>query len=178
LPLCFGIGYGVVEPGPLLRSLGQSEPLDVLIYDALHYAPLYRDGDYVVLPTEAVLAGMEVKSNLSAGLTGHFQTALRQISWLDRLRVEDRRPAGYIFGFDGLTLRTARKQLPDPRPETLAAICVLQHDWCLDCTEGRLQQASVHGFFAFHYHLLGSLYRAIGLNFAVPPSFENVWEKR
>ncbi|MBF7141339.1 MULTISPECIES: DUF6602 domain-containing protein [Pseudomonas] len=45
---------------------GCSRQLDVVIYDRLEYAPLFREGDLVVVPPNAVRAVIEVKTGLTA----------------------------------------------------------------------------------------------------------------
>ncbi|WP_139794241.1 DUF6602 domain-containing protein [Chromobacterium violaceum] len=44
---------------------GCPRQLDVLIYDRIDYAPLFREGDLVVVPSESVRAVIEVKTNLT-----------------------------------------------------------------------------------------------------------------
>jgi hypothetical protein len=44
---------------------GTHRQLDVLIYDRIEYAPLFREGDLVVVPPEAVRAVIEVKTDLT-----------------------------------------------------------------------------------------------------------------
>lgn len=45
---------------------GCTTQLDILIYDRLEYAPLFREGDLVVIPANAARAVIEVKTNLTA----------------------------------------------------------------------------------------------------------------
>lgn len=49
LPTRFGVATGLVYTGKTPPGSVQSKPLDVIIFDALHYAPIYRDGDFVVV---------------------------------------------------------------------------------------------------------------------------------
>lgn len=44
---------------------GCRRQIDVLIYDRIDYAPLFREGDLVVVPSESVRAVIEVKTSLS-----------------------------------------------------------------------------------------------------------------
>lgn len=95
------IGYLIQHPGTkgsyreeLLRNLiqkhipsrfhaatgfihGQKEQLDILIYDQIDYAPLFRQGDLVVVPQAAVRAVIEVKSKLTRP---ELRSALKHLS--------------------------------------------------------------------------------------------------
>ncbi len=49
---------------------GISKQTDILIWDSSEHAPLFRDGDFVVIPSHACRAAVEVKGNLNhAALT-------------------------------------------------------------------------------------------------------------
>ncbi|MDX8341682.1 DUF6602 domain-containing protein [Draconibacterium sp. IB214405] len=55
-----------VEQGFILSENGEmSKQCDILIYDSLYYAPFYRINDIVVVPSESVLAVIEVKTTLT-----------------------------------------------------------------------------------------------------------------
>lgn len=45
---------------------GLDKQLDILIYDRVDYAPVFREGDLVVVPSESVRAVIEVKTKLSS----------------------------------------------------------------------------------------------------------------
>lgn len=72
VPRRFHVASGFIE--------GSDRQIDILIYDQLEYAPLFRAGNLVVVPFEAVRAVIEVKSNLTSGeLTDallHFDEAI------------------------------------------------------------------------------------------------------
>lgn len=74
-----------------------SRQLDILIYDRLGYAPLFREGDLVVVPQESVRAVLEVKTTLS-------KVALQDsLQLLDQVAVyDDLKPPFFrgIFGFE------------------------------------------------------------------------------
>ncbi|MCE6989019.1 DUF6602 domain-containing protein [Dyadobacter sp. CY323] len=54
-----------VEQGFVVGSNGElSKQVDILIYDSQSYAPYYRINDIVVVPNEAVLAVVEVKTTV------------------------------------------------------------------------------------------------------------------
>lgn len=59
VPQRFHVATGFTE--------GSDRQIDILIYDQLEYAPLFRAGNLVVVPFEAVRAVIEVKSNLTSG---------------------------------------------------------------------------------------------------------------
>jgi len=61
LPKWVSIGQGFV-----LDKEGKiSNQIDILIYNSNFYAPLYSINDFVVLPPEAVLVAIEVKTRLN-----------------------------------------------------------------------------------------------------------------
>lgn len=45
---------------------GMRNQIDILIYDRIDYAPIFRDGHLVIVPPEAVRAVIEVKTNLTS----------------------------------------------------------------------------------------------------------------
>ena len=55
-----------VEQGFIMNEKGEvSRQCDILIYDTLNYAPLYRVDDVVVVPAVAVVAIIEVKTTIT-----------------------------------------------------------------------------------------------------------------
>ena len=55
-----------VEQGFILSQNGEmSKQCDILIYDSNNYAPFYRINDIVVVPSDSVLAVIEVKTTLT-----------------------------------------------------------------------------------------------------------------
>lgn len=59
LPKRFAIGRGYIK-NPYTNTC--SKQIDIVIYDQLNYAPYFLDRDLVVLPPEAVVAVIEIKS--------------------------------------------------------------------------------------------------------------------
>jgi len=58
-----------VEQGFIINSKGEiSKQCDILIYDSLSYSPLYRINDTVVIPSESVLAIIEVKTTINKSI--------------------------------------------------------------------------------------------------------------
>jgi hypothetical protein len=53
----FIYGFGTVEA---------SRQLDVIIWDSLHYAPVFRTGEFVIVAPEAVIAVISVKTSLES----------------------------------------------------------------------------------------------------------------
>lgn len=60
MPQSVGVAHGFIQN----HDGDFSRQMDVLIFDAFHYSPLYRIDDFVVLPAEAALAAIEVKTSV------------------------------------------------------------------------------------------------------------------
>lgn len=76
---------------------GCSRQIDILIYDRIDYAPMFREGDLVVVPPESVRAVIEVKTNLTKQ---QLVSSLGQIE--DISNFDDLNPPIFkgIFGFE------------------------------------------------------------------------------
>jgi hypothetical protein len=76
---------------------GCSRQLDILIYDRIEYAPLFREGDLVVVPKAAVRAVIEVKTDLNKAELESSLQLLDEVAAFD-----DGRPPFFrgIFGFE------------------------------------------------------------------------------
>lgn len=72
VPQRFHVATGFVE--------GSDRQVDILIYDQIDFAPLFRSGNLVVVPIEAVRGLIEVKSMLTSGALldalGHLDLAV------------------------------------------------------------------------------------------------------
>ncbi|GAB2887862.1 hypothetical protein GCM10027202_15590 [Microvirgula curvata] len=79
---------------------GCHRQLDVLIYDRIDYAPLFREGDLVVVPSESVRAVIEVKTNLTKDKLRNSLNLLTEVACADDLRPPFFRG---IFGFESST---------------------------------------------------------------------------
>jgi len=169
LPQRFGVASGFVDFGQIPGLGPQSEPLDVLIYDALHYAPLYRDGTCVVVRPEALVSVLEVKAVLTAGPTGQFARAQQQLSFLEALPPRPNRPRGHIFAVEGLTCEAAQNQLADQEVPFLRTICVLSRNWCVVNLRGERKVYLDRAFYFFYYHLLLQIHQTVGARFVSPP---------
>lgn len=77
LPERYHVATGFIEHCP--------RQLDVLIYDRLDYAPLFREGDLVVVPSESVRAVIEVKTTLSKVALEDSLDLLDQVAMHDDL---------------------------------------------------------------------------------------------
>lgn len=76
---------------------GCPRQLDILIYDRIEYAPLFREGDLVVVPKAAVRAVIEVKTDLTKDELKSSLQLLDEVAAFD-----DGRPPFFrgIFGFE------------------------------------------------------------------------------
>ncbi|MBD8753823.1 DUF6602 domain-containing protein [Pseudomonas coleopterorum] len=76
---------------------GLSKQIDILIYDRIDYAPIFREGDLVIVPPEAVRAVIEVKTNLT---TKSLHSALELIGLASYF--DDNEPPFFkgIFSFE------------------------------------------------------------------------------
>jgi hypothetical protein len=74
-----------VEEGFIISSDGWlSKQCDIIIYDSQRFAPFYRAGQLVVVPSEAVLAVIEVKTSINKtgfnNVIKYFQS-FESVSW-------------------------------------------------------------------------------------------------
>jgi hypothetical protein len=111
--------------------------LDIIIYDRIDYAPLFRQGDLVVVPMDSVRAVLEVKTRLTTG------TLKESLEHLDSLPFEINAPIFKgIFAFetnihDRKLLGHVAKFYEDPmnmwmQPfDEVTAICVLERQLVL-----------------------------------------------
>jgi len=76
---------------------GCSRQLDILIYDRIDYAPMFREGDLVVVPRESVRAVIEVKTDLTAAAIRRSLSLLNEVAYFDDLN-----PPFFkgVFGFE------------------------------------------------------------------------------
>ena len=95
VPQRFHVATGFVE--------GSDRQVDILIYDQIDYAPLFRAGNLVVVPIEAVRALIEVKSTLTAG---QLADALDHLDEAMGLRTQGPPIFRGVFGYTGATAAT------------------------------------------------------------------------
>lgn len=96
-----GVG---VKQGFIVDSLGNlSRQCDILIYDSHLYAPFYQTGDLAVVPVEAVIAIIEVKTSINKKT---FHDVLRYFRDLEKFKLQART---YLFMFNAPTLETINR---------------------------------------------------------------------
>lgn len=78
LPERYHVATGFIENCP--------RQLDILIYDRLEYAPLFREGDLVVVPQESVRAVIEVKTTLNGKILKESLQLLDEVAVFDDLK--------------------------------------------------------------------------------------------
>lgn len=126
---------------------GCPKQLDILIYDQLEYAPIFRTGDLVVVPADAVRAVIEVKSTLNTKELKNALCGLTTAVCHVRGLLETSIPPIFtgLFAYEGLkpaTLITAvkahhnAKEIDIASPpfivdvgQMVSAICVLKLDF-------------------------------------------------
>ena len=97
LPQKVTVGQGFVECGGEL-----SYQCDIILYDAINYAPLYSFGEIVIVPHESVFAVIEVKTTIDAKRFGETLYAFKR---LEQIRVRNK----FLFLYDGCKIKTLRK---------------------------------------------------------------------
>lgn len=97
LPQKVTIGQGFVECGGEL-----SYQCDVILYDAINYAPLYSYGEIVIVPHDSVFAVIEVKTNIDSKRFGDTLYAFQR---LEQMRVRNK----FLFLYNGCKIKTLRK---------------------------------------------------------------------
>ena len=102
LPEIAKVSQGFVEYNGIL-----SHQCDIIIYDRMHYAPLYSYGEIEIIPSNAVYAVIEVKSNIDAK---KFGKVLDDFELLNRLRVNQK----YLFIYDGCKVNTFKNYFYGP----------------------------------------------------------------
>ncbi len=152
LPKKVGVGSGFIE----FSNSQQSTQQDIILFDAVNYAPLYANDDCQIYPVEMVLATIEVKSKLtsddlekilkncanlraSSSERRHLkQSKAGQAMTLEAVQLSDVTPPRFfVFCYDAYTkdsetlcnrLIEASKHKPKSH---LHGLCILNHDWHL-----------------------------------------------
>ncbi len=102
LPEIAKVSQGFVERNGIL-----SHQCDIIIYDRIHYAPLYSYGEIEIIPSEAIYAVIEVKSNIDAK---RFGKLLHDFELLYRLRVSQK----FLFMYNGCQISTLKHYFYGP----------------------------------------------------------------
>lgn len=63
--------------------LGCPRQIDVLVYDRIEYAPIFREGDLVVVPPQAVRAAIEVKTTLTSAELESSLALISEVAQMD-----------------------------------------------------------------------------------------------
>ena len=93
LPDIAKVSQGFVEYNGIL-----SNQCDIIIYDRIHYAPLYSYGEIEIVPSRAVFAVIEVKTGITPKIFGDTLKAFEKLS---QLRVMNK----YLFIYEGCKVR-------------------------------------------------------------------------
>jgi hypothetical protein len=65
LPRRYEVSTGFILACDRGGKLIKSKQIDILIWDSVNYAPIFRDGDFVIIPPESCSAVVEVKGKLT-----------------------------------------------------------------------------------------------------------------
>ncbi|MEX0902343.1 MAG: DUF6602 domain-containing protein [Pseudohongiellaceae bacterium] len=83
-----------VEQGFVIAADGElSRQCDILIYDSQMYAPLYRINDIVIVPSESVIALIEVKTTISRAIFHRAIDYFKALRYLENAKT-------YLFIFN------------------------------------------------------------------------------
>jgi hypothetical protein len=66
LPRKYEVSTGFILASDREGRLLKSRQIDIIIWDSVNYAPIFRDGDFVIVPPESCSAVVEVKGKLTA----------------------------------------------------------------------------------------------------------------
>jgi hypothetical protein len=66
LPRKYEVSTGFILASDREGKLLKSRQIDIIIWDSVNYAPIFRDGDFVIVPPESCSAVVEVKGKLTA----------------------------------------------------------------------------------------------------------------
>ena len=90
---------------------GINRQIDILIYDRVDYAPIFREADLVIVPPESVRAVIEVKTKITPN---NLQSALKLLDQISD--IDDNHPPFFkgIFAFEtSLTEKTLYRKVAD-----------------------------------------------------------------
>lgn len=66
LPRKYEVSTGFILASDRDGKILKSRQIDIIIWDSVNYAPIFRDGDFVIVPPEACSAVVEVKGKLKS----------------------------------------------------------------------------------------------------------------
>lgn len=102
LPQRCGIGSGFM----LAANGAASRQLDIIVFDQFESAPLYRDGDIVIVSPDSAYVTIEVKSNLDSV---SLADAFANIQSVKSLNMNVR---AVVFAYESATVETLAARLP------------------------------------------------------------------
>lgn len=146
---------------------GCPRQIDILIYDRLDYAPLFREGDLVVVPPNSVRAVIEVKTSLTADELRKSLKLLSAVAMHD-----DCSPPIFkgIFSFESVLTKSslckiiAEYYIPDRFSEDCSAdeimqpfshftcVCVLEKHYVYTLYEKSLKGMMIPGLYSRRSH--------------------------
>jgi len=167
LPARFGVGTGFVFTGEQPLDEHQTNPLDVLIYDALNYSPVFTEGDYVVIPIHALLAVIEVKTTLTSQ---KYQEAVKQLEFLEYSYNLPTNPSGYVLGFTRKDSLDAVEGWASKYTSGwwMRGVYLVQDDWFQLAATGVRQVFPQDGLYHFYFRFLRELYTIVELAYPWP----------
>jgi hypothetical protein len=165
-----------VAQGFVYHLGSKSQQCDVLIYDSSLYAPLLAVNDLVVLPVEAIIATIEVKTYLNQRELAKSLNGFQSIESLCTQALGYYPIRKYIVAFGSIDLRTLlRCRHLNPFPTQLDAICILDQGLVLkDRAQDNRPQAfkSEDAFFYLVVSILSQIYFSTGLRGAKKNPYE------
>ena len=138
LPEYLGVGTGII-----INTKGhQSKQTDIVIYDGRILPPLLVAGDPNIFPIEAVVAAVEVKSQLTLpelrkteeAAIHLFDVVFRENVWLSKAKL----PLYAVFGLDGSNIKGLSTENNDWITETFKKLILI-------CSVGRFSWAQMGG---------------------------------
>jgi hypothetical protein len=92
VPKHYSIGHGFI----FKNHKEVSRQCDIIIYDSSFFSPIFKQGDFVVVPPESVMSVIEVKTEISSG--NFLDAAIDNIT---SVRTLNNRISGIIFAYRG-----------------------------------------------------------------------------
>jgi hypothetical protein len=101
LPRKYEVSTGFILAADSLGEPIKSKQIDILIWDSYNYAPVFRDGEFVIVPPEACKAVIEVKSKFrKANIIESLQSADAIFEFVRTPLLPELKIKKYIFYFD------------------------------------------------------------------------------
>jgi hypothetical protein len=159
----------------------KSQECDVLVYDSALYAPLLSVNDLVVLPVEAVISVVEVKTYLNQRELSKSLDCFQSVDEICAQALKYYPIKKYVVAFGSIGLRTLlRCEHLNPFPTQLDAICILGQGFVLkNHTQNNQPEAfkSEDAFFYLVARILSQIYFSTGLKGAKRNPYEAYADK-